>query len=322
MMALYLVTGGAGQDGRIATRLLLDRGEKVSVTVRTQDQKALLDIENPSATVMQLDVSYAREVAELVQSLQPDFLIHLAASSSVAESWTFPSESLQSNLIGTVNVLEAVKKFSPHTSVLLASSSEIYGRFHGKVLPGTPIVPSSPYGVGKATAKALGELYRDSYSLTVSSAVLFNHESPLRGPRFVTQQIATQAVEVFHGSASEILLGNPTIEKDFSWAPDIVKGMISLLDLGRSSDAILGSGELTSLSQLASFALESLDLPGGLVTVDPNFYRLNDSVHPVAGPGLGLAELGVKKHSPRFIMESMVLDKVRKNIDPMWFIYS
>jgi GDPmannose 4,6-dehydratase len=248
--------------------------------------------------------------------------MHLAASSSVAESWTFPSQSLESNVIGTVNILEAVRSHSQHTSVLLASSSEIYGRFPGEVLTDTPIVPSSPYGVGKATAKALGALYRDSYSLKVSIVVLFNHESPLRGPRFVTQQIATQAVAVLRGSAAEILLGNPTIEKDFSWAPDIVKGMISSLDLDKSSDAILGSGELTSLSQLATYALEALDLPGGLVSVDESFHRLNDSVHPVAGPGLGLAELGVKKHSPRFIMESMVVDKMRNNKDSMWFIYS
>lgn len=300
-----LVTGAAGQDGRILTSALLAEGFSVFATGRGArpiwlDSNVIWNV---------LDVTVASDVSDAIRATMPDTVFHLAGSSSVAQSWANPQHSIFANSIGTTNVLESVRLHSPKATVLVAGSSEVFGRGEFVADELTPLSPSSPYGVSKAMNLELAKLYRDVYGINVISLIMFNHESQFRPIDFVTRSIAVQAAQVKLGLKSSIELRNLNSAKDWGWAKDFVQAMILLSKGGQSGDFVIATGLQTSVRKLAEYALQGLELNTELVRqVDFGQARLNDESHPLGNAGRLRALTGWRPATtPQEFMAEMAL---------------
>ncbi len=302
-----LVTGAAGQDGRILASALLAEGISVFATGRGDRPKWL----DPNISWNVLDVTAAADVSEAIRAIMPDAVFHLAGSSSVAQSWADPQHSIFANSIGTTNVLESVRLHSPKTTVLVAGSSEVFGRGQFVADESTPLSPSSPYGVSKAMNLELAKLYRDVYGINVISLIMFNHESQFRPIDFVTRSIAVQAAQVRLGLKSSIELRNLNSAKDWGWAQDFVQAMILLSKGDHSGDFVIATGLQTSVRKLAEYALYGLGLNTDLVRqVDFGQARLNDEAHPLGNAGRLRAITGWKPTTPpeEFMAEMALIE--------------
>ena len=164
---------------------------------------------------------------QLIKEIKPDYIFHLAAQSFVPTSWKAPQETLQTNIISTVNILEAVREYCKDCVVMVAGSSEGYGKVYDSELPikeSNPLRPLSPYGVSKVAQDLLAQQYHKSYKLRVVISRAFNHEGPRRGEVFVTSDFAKQIVEIERGKRTILLVGNLDAIRDFTDVRDVVKG--------------------------------------------------------------------------------------------------
>lgn len=173
------------------------------------------------------DITDFCSMLEIISKVKPDYLFHLAAQSFVPLSWEAPKATLDTNIIGTVNVLEGVRRFSPETTVHIAGSSEEYGMVNPDECPITeqqPLRPLSPYGVSKVAADLLAQQYYRSYGLKTIITRAFNHTGPRRGEQFVTSKIARQLALIKLGEVKPVLtLGNLEAVRDFTDVRDMVK---------------------------------------------------------------------------------------------------
>jgi GDP-4-dehydro-6-deoxy-D-mannose reductase len=172
------------------------------------------------------DITDYTGISEIVAELKPDFIFHLAAQSFVPLSWQAPQATLITNILGTLNILEAIRKYSPSTTMQFAGSSEEYGMVYEDETPikeTNPLRPMSPYGVSKVAADLLCQQYLRSYGTKVVITRAFNHTGPRRGEIFVTSQIAKQIVEAELGREPIIYLGNLDAQRDFTDVRDMVR---------------------------------------------------------------------------------------------------
>ncbi|MFN8579833.1 MAG: GDP-mannose 4,6-dehydratase [Gemmatimonadaceae bacterium] len=202
-MKTALITGVSGQDGSYLAELLIDKGYRVVGT--TPDLAAAPSYFapiRPRIEVATLDVRDRSALESLLAAVRPDEVYHLAAQSRVGASWEDPVGTADVSGSGALYMLEAVRQQVPNARVLVAGSCEVYG--HAAVVPqdeSTPHQPTSPYGIAKAFAQSMTAMYRSTYGLSASTAILFNHESPRRGPHFVSRKIAKGAVAIATGHA-------------------------------------------------------------------------------------------------------------------------
>jgi len=304
-----LITGILGQDGAYLARHLLDQGHGVVGLGRRLDDASRrwrlrhLEVDG-KVELIELDLDTVRDPAtELVPRLQAariDRIIHLAAQSSVARSLAEPLLTADSVGLGAVRLFEAARLLGG-LPVLLASSAEILD-VQGRALldEHTPLTARSPYGAAKAFAHLMARVYRGSLATPVSSAILFNHESPLRGPEFVTAKIVREMVRIrleLSAGAPEpapLRLGRLGVLRDWSHARDIVDGLWRIARQPTAGEYLLASGRLHSVRDFVSATATRLDLPlhwegDGLdevgrcarsgavrVQVDAAFYRPDD----------------------------------------------
>jgi len=251
-----VITGAAGQDGLILGLKLAAIGHTVTGIVRNTDQKTFLERYNPKIQVEILDSSNIRSVIEFLDRTQPHQIYHLSAKSSVANSWSDSENTLQTNIFHTLHWLNALNQLKMHsTRFYHASSSEMFGL--PKSYPQTEetlLHPRSPYGVSKVAAHHLVVNYRESFGQFASTGILFNHESPLRDPKFVTRKITSGVAKIALGKAGSLTLGNLDISRDWGWAPDYVGGMISILNHNLPDDFILATGSSHSLKDFVATA--------------------------------------------------------------------
>jgi len=253
-----VITGAAGQDGLILGLKLINSGHTVHGIVRSQEQVNLVSEYNPSMNVSTLDFTNLNEIKSFLAKKTPDQIFHLSAKSSVANSWIDSENTLQSNVFHTLNWLNALNDLGMHsTRFYHASSSEMFGlpKSHPQTEE-TLLHPRSPYGVSKVAAHHLVVNYRESFGQFASTGILFNHESPLRPPNFVTRKITKGVAEIASGLSKQLVLGNIKISRDWGWAPDYVNGMISILEHDSPSDFILASGVSHSLEDFIKTAFE------------------------------------------------------------------
>lgn len=292
-----LVCGVTGQDGGYLARLLLDKGYEVWGTSR--DAQAI-NVSNlvrlgiaDRVTVVSMAPRDFRSVFTAIDRCDPDEIYHLAGQSSVGLSFEQPAETLESIVTGTLNLLEVLRLRKSDTRMYHAGSSECFGDTEGvPATEDTPFRPRSPYAVAKASAHWLVANYRESYGLHASTGILFNHESPLRPKRFVTQKIVHGACRIADGSNERLVLGRLNIHRDWGWAPEYVHAMWRMLQCEDPEDLLIATGQTNSLEQFveAAFTEHGLDWREH-VDISRDFYRPSDIAYSAGDPSRAARKL-------------------------------
>ncbi|MGI9254540.1 MAG: GDP-mannose 4,6-dehydratase [Thermomicrobiales bacterium] len=290
-MTRALITGISGQDGYYLATALHERGIEVWGMTRTGELPADLPFALPA---LPADLSHGPAVTAAVAGCQPDLVFHLAAQTSVSESWRDPARTADLTGMGTARVLESVREHVPAARVFVASSSEVFGVPHE--LPTdehAPIQPISPYGAAKAWGLHLGQAYRSGAGMFVCTGILFNHESPRRGPRFVSGKIISGAVSIARGEQRQLVLGNVEARRDWAFAGDVARAMIAMLEHGSPDDYVIATGESHSISDWCERAFRSVGLDWrDHVQSDPALLRPGEAMEQRGNPARANERLG------------------------------
>jgi GDPmannose 4,6-dehydratase len=277
-----LIIGVTGQVGAYLARLLLNKGYAVHGTSRDAafarlEGLATLGISD-RVVLHSLSPIDFQSITTVVERVAPDEIYNLSGQSSVALSFSQPVETLEGIVFGTLNMLEALRRVGRDVRFYNAGSSECFGDTGAHPAnEQTAFRPKSPYGVAKAAAISLVANYRESYGLFACSGILFNHESPLRAPRFVTRKITAAAAGIAQGSGERLALGDLSIRRDWGWAPDYVDAMWAMIRRSTPEDFVIASGVSHSLEEFvaAAFAEVGLDWRA-YVDYDPSLKRPSD----------------------------------------------
>lgn len=285
-----LICGVSGQDGSYLAQLLLSKGYVVWGTSRDAQGSAFgnlrtLGILNQVKMLSMVPEDF-RSVFMAVKLSAPDEIYFLAGQSSVGLSFEQPAETIQSVVIGTLNMLEACRMFDKQIRLYHAGSSECFGDTQGQPAnEQTSFNPRSPYAVAKASAFWLVNNYRDAYGLFACTGMLFNHESSLRPPRFVTQKIVQAANRISKGSEEKLMLGRLDISRDWGWAPEYVEAMWRMLQLENPEDFVIATGETFTLEDFVSYTFSVLGLNWQeYVIQDHSLFRPTDILISRADP--------------------------------------
>lgn len=281
-MPRALITGITGQDGLYLAELLLAKGYDVHGIVRGQNnpKRELVERIVPDVTLHTGDLTDLSSLMRAIGKAEPDEFYNLGAVSFVAYSWENAHVTTEVTGNGVLNALEAVRLYagSDPTAVRFyqASSSEMFGKVQS--VPQnekTLLWPRSPYGVAKVYGHYMTINYRESYGMHASSGILFNHESPRRGPEFVTRKVSMAVAAISLGLQSGITMGNLDARRDWGYAGDYVEGMWRMLQQPEGDDYVLATGETHSIRDLldAAFRHVGIDDWEPLVSQDPRFMR-------------------------------------------------
>lgn len=289
-MKTALITGVSGQDGAYLAQQLLAQGYQVHGTSRDAETTGLARLQRlgvrEQVKMHSMALTDFRSVIQVIATVKPDEIYNLAGQSSVGLSFEQPVETLESISFGTLNLLEAVRFLQAPTRFYNASSSECFGDTGG--VPAdeqTPFRPRSPYAVAKAAAFWQVANYREAYGLFACSGILFNHESPLRPKRFVTQKIVAAACRIAQGSPEKLHLGDITIRRDWGWAAEYTEAMGRMLQLDTAHDFVIATGVHSSLEEFIEAVFSSLNLVWREhVVSDPKLLRPTDIAISVGNP--------------------------------------
>jgi len=289
-----LVTGVTGQDGSYLAESLLAKGYKVYGLIRRSStdttERTRGFIHHPHFEFIEGDITDASCMSRIVSGIKFDEIYNLAAMSHVGTSFDQPMTTCSIDAIGPLNILEAIRQFSPKTKYYQASTSELFGdTLDAPQSESTAFNPNSPYAVAKLYAHHLVALYRRAYNIFACAGILFNHESERRGETFVTRKITKYVamlqrwMDVNDGfpkvdvDVFPLALGNIEAKRDWSHAIDMVEGMWMMLQHESPDDYVLGSGETHSVKDFLELAFGTIGLSyKDYVVVDPKFYRPAD----------------------------------------------
>jgi GDPmannose 4,6-dehydratase len=294
-----LITGITGQDGRYLAEYLLERGYRVVGMVRGQDSlgRQRLRDELPDVELQQGDLLDQASLISLVRRVGPDEVYNLAAVSFVPVSWNQPDLTGEVTGLGVLRMLEAVRNAGGEDGSIRfyqASSSEMFGNCD--VTPQdetTRFHPRSPYGVAKCYGHHITVNYRESYGLFAVSGILFNHESPRRGPDFVSRKITRAVARIKLGKQSELALGNLDARRDWGFAGDYVRAMHGMLQLAQPDDFVVGTGTAHTVREFVEEAFAVVELPWqDYVRTDELLKRPAEVDHLRANPAKARALLG------------------------------
>lgn len=279
-MPRALVTGITGQDGSYLAEQLAAAGTEVWGLTRTGHLPPALAFARPAPA----DIRDQAALEAALRAAQPDEVYHLAAQSSVAASWDDPAATGDVTGLGTVRLLEAVRRVRPAARVLIASSSEVFGApDHTPQDERTPLHPLSPYGAAKAYAHHAARLYRHHYGLFVAVAILYNHESPRRPASFVTRKITRGAVAIARGEQTGLVLGNLESQRDWGFAPDYTRAMRLILSQPEPDEFVIATGQGSRVRDWCERAFSHVGLDYRQhVTTDPALWRPAEPV-PLVG---------------------------------------
>lgn len=293
-----LICGVGGQDGSYLAQLLVDKGYEVYGTSRDVNAQRFGGLASlgllGKVRLLSMAPNDFRSVLQTLSLSQPDEIYNLAGQSSVGLSFEQPVETIESVAMGTLNLLEAIRFVGRPIRFYSAGSSECFGDT-GTVRANedTPFKPRSPYAVAKACAHNLVANYRDAYGMHASTGILFNHESPLRPERFVTQKIIRGAARISRGELDVLSLGNLDIHRDWGWAPEYVDAMWRMLQQPTPSDYVIATGRSASLKDFVSLAFNRFGLDWQKhVHHDSTLLRPSDIRFGAADPSRALERLG------------------------------
>ncbi|MFY0613159.1 MAG: GDP-mannose 4,6-dehydratase [Hyphomicrobiaceae bacterium] len=283
-----LILGISGQDGTYLAEHLLKNGIVVHGTARDKESSNFAGLGqlkiHDKVTLHSASLSDFRSVLTVLANVRPNLIFNLAAQSSVGLSFAQPVETIDSIMHGTINIMEAMRFLSLDARFYSASSSECFGSTDGvPAKETTPFHPRSPYAVGKAAAFWAVANYREAYGLFACSGILFNHESPLRPERYVTQKVVRGVMDIAEGKTTSLELGLLDLERDWGWAPEYVVAMHRMLEQDEPTDFVIATGETNSLQDFVAhcFAYHDLDWRQH-VTKNDDFVRPADIAHSSA----------------------------------------
>jgi GDPmannose 4,6-dehydratase len=281
-MKKALITGITGQDGLYLAELLLAKGYEVFGLIRGQNNPKfdLVRETVPGVQLLTGDLTDLSSLIRALESAQPDEVYNLGAISFVAYSWENAHLTSQVTGMGVLNVLEATRLYAgddvSKVRFYQASSSEMFGKV--QEVPqreSTLLWPRSPYGVAKVFGHYMTINYRESYGMHASSGILFNHESPRRGPEFVTRKISRAVARISLGLDQNLSLGNIDAKRDWGFAGDYVEAMWRMLQQDAADDYVVATGETHSIREFLDIAFRRVGIEdwAGYVLQDPRFFR-------------------------------------------------
>lgn len=311
-----LITGITGQDGLYLGELLLSKGYEVFGLVRGQNNPKWEQVtrELPGVTLIKGDVTDMSSVLRALKLAQPDEVYNLAAISFVPHSWENADHTVEVTGKGVFNVLEAIRIWAGDdvgdVRFYQASSSEMFGKVQEVPQRETTLLwPRSPYGVAKVFAHYMTINYRESYGMHASSGILFNHESPRRGPEFVTRKITQAVARISLGLQETVALGNLEASRDWGFAGDYVEAMWLMLQQEQADDYVIATGETKTIRELLDVAFGHVGINDWEkhVTQDPRFMRPAEVDLLVGDPTKAREKLAwVPKVEFRELVEMMV----------------
>ena len=269
-MKRALITGITGQDGSYLAELLLSKGYEVHGIIRrastfnTSRIDHIYQDPNQPGTRLFLhhgDLSSTEWILQLIYSLAPDELYHLAAQSHVRVSFDIPEYTGDITALGTTRLLEAIRRSGCKTKFYQASSSEMFGAAASPQNELTAFEPRNPYAAAKVYAHWMTRIYREGYGLYATNGIFFNHESPRRGETFVTRKITRGVASILAGRVEKLYLGNLEARRDWGYAPEYVEAMWTMMQMEEADDYVIGTGEAHSVQEFMeeAFGYAGLD---------------------------------------------------------------
>lgn len=266
-MKKAIITGITGQDGSYLAELLLGKGYEVHGLVRRSSSyntsRIELLVKNPKLFLHYCDLTDSVNLIRLVKEIEPDEIYNLGAQSHVKISWDCPEFTAETDALGTLRLLEAIRVngLAKKTRFYQASTSELYGLIQEPIQSEkTPFYPRSPYGVAKLYGYWITVNYRESFDMFACNGILFNHESPRRGENFVTRKITLAATRIKEGLQDCLYLGNLDAKRDWGHAKDYVEGMWLMLQAEKPSDYVLSTGTTTSIRDFVKIVFAELGI--------------------------------------------------------------
>lgn len=303
-MPRALITGITGQDGLYLAELLLAKGYDVFGLIRGQNnpKRSLVEETVPGVQLLTGDLGDLSSLLRALEIAQPDEVYNLGAISFVAYSWENARVTSEVTGMGVLNILEAVRLYSHDDPARVrfyqASSSEMFGKV--QEVPqreSTLLWPRSPYGVAKVFGHYMTINYRESYGMHASSGILFNHESPRRGPEFVTRKISIAVARIALGLQDDVVLGNLDAKRDWGFAGDYVEAMWRMLQQPEADDYVVATGETHSIGELLDLAFHAVGIDdwSRYVKQNPAFMRPAEVDLLVGDPSKAQDVLGWKR---------------------------
>lgn len=312
-----LICGISGQDGSYLAQLLLNKGYIVCGTSRDAQISSFHNLHRlgiyERIKLASMSLRDFRSVLQVLKKIQPDEIYNLAGQSSVGLSFEQPVETLESIATGSLNLLEAIRFMETPIKLYNAGSSECFGDIGDRAAnENTPFHPRSPYAVAKASAFWQLANYREAYGLFACSGILFNHESPLRPERFVTQKIIAAACRIAQGSSETLNLGNMDIQRDWGWAPEYVEAMYLILQQDHPDDYVIATGKSYSLETFVAETFKAVGLNWqDHVICDQSLLRPTDLSISRGDATKAKAKLGWKaQYTMPDIVKMMVTEKI------------
>ena len=319
-MKKALITGITGQDGSYLAELLLDKGYEVHGIIRRAStfntQRIDHIYQDPHEENVRLKLHYgdmtdSSNLSRLVEKINPDEIYNLAAQSHVGTSFETPEYTTDVDAMGTLRLLDAIKESEVECKFYQASTSELYGKVQEvPQTEETPFYPRSPYAAAKLYAYWIVKNYREAYDLFAVNGILFNHESPRRGKRFVTRKITRAVARITKGKQDKIYLGNMNAKRDWGYAKDYVKMMWMMLQHDTPEDYVIATGETHTVREFVETAFSHVDVEiewqgegvdekgidkdtgEVLVEVDPKYFRPTEVDLLIGDPSKAKEELG------------------------------
>lgn len=337
-----LITGVTGQDGAYLAELLLSKGYEVHGikrrsslfnTNRIDHLYTDLHEDNVRFILHYGDMTDSTNIIKIIQDVQPDEIYNLAAQSHVKVSFETPEYTANSDAVGALRILEAIRilKLETKTKFYQASTSELYGKVQEvPQTETTPFYPRSPYAVAKLYAFWITKNYREAYGMYACNGILFNHESPIRGETFVTRKITRGVARIKLGMQKKIYLGNIDAKRDWGHAKDYVEGMWLMLQQETPEDYVLATGETTSVRDFITMAFNEVGIKMKwegtgieekginaetgdiLIEIDPNYFRPTEVDLLIGDASKAFKNLGWK---PKHNLQDLVKDMVQSDMN-------
>jgi len=281
MAKTALITGITGQDGSYLSELLLDRGYTVYGLVRRMSTSSLIRLSaiKDRITLLEGDLLDQPSLDQAVKTSIPDEIYNLAGPSFVASSFKQPVLTGEVGALGGMRLMEASKSYAPHAKVFQASSSEMFGGTD--IVPqneNTPFHPKTPYGIAKAYAYMAARYYRENYSIFVCNGIMYNHESPRRGPEYVTRKISIGIARIALGLQEYVELGNMDAKRDWGFAPEYMDAAWRMLQQKQPDDFLIATGEVHTVREFLEEActVAGVKNPDKVVKMNPSYMRPAD----------------------------------------------
>lgn len=303
-MKKAFITGITGQDGSYLAEFLLEKGYEVHGLIRRAStfntgriDHLYTDLHDPKARMYLHygDLSVSGQLTDMLYDIQPDEIYHLGAQSHVRVSFDMPEYTGDVTGLGTLRLLEAIRKTGIKTKFYQASSSEMFGAAPPPQNENTAFEPQSPYAAAKVFAYHMVKNYRNAYNIFACNGILFNHESPRRGETFVTRKITRAAAKIKLELQDKLYLGNLDAKRDWGFAGDFVEAMWLMLQQDEPDDYVIATGETYSVREFTEKAFQKLGLDyEKYVEIDPRYFRPTEVDVLLGDPARANKKLGWK----------------------------